>query len=389
MRINGYQGLRELNYIQQCAQVDRDVRELTAVFAKLKLDAGQKAEEIFQHQPAQSTIYTRWIRKLNPEIDERVEAFLIRYANTLAAKKTAVIFSCDHLAAKLRMSPKQLNWISHHQQEFYREFRIPKSRGRFRSISSPTDKLRTVQNWILRHILDGKKPSRYATAFVKGRSIIDNAAKHQKRNVVIRLDIQDFFPSVTYQQVRKVFQHLGYPYRVSCLLANLCTLKGSLPQGAPTSPALANLVCSKLDRRLGKLAWKSGMRYSRYADDIILSSNRKNAPQLIPFIAEIIKDEGFELNKKKTRIMRPGNRQLVTGIVVNQTMNLPRKEKRRIRAALHRAQKQGIQGVTLESNRHRHVDGAGNPERTEAVLRGKLNHWNMVNPKTAPKVRGS
>jgi retron-type reverse transcriptase len=181
--------------------------------------------------------------------------------------------------------------------------------------------------------------------------------------------------------VRKVFQRLGYPYRVAVLLANLCTVDGSLPQGASTSPALSNLVCTRLDRRFSGLAKKMGFHYSRYADDLVFSSNNPRLPSLIPLFREILSEEGFRVNEGKTRIMRKGRRQVVTGLITNQYLNLPREQVRRLRAAIHRLKTGGAASLDLRSRR-------GRKDNPLQVLQGHLGFLRMVDPKRADKLEG-
>jgi len=218
-----------------------------------------------------------------------------------------------------------------------------------------------------------------ATAFVKDVSIRNNAERHTGKQTVIRIDLQNFFPTITYKQVRKVFEGLGYPYSVAQALANLCTLKGRLPQGAPTSPVVSNLVCRRMDRRFGGLAEKMQFSYSRYADDLIFSSNDRNFPRLVPLFREIIQSEGFTMNEKKLAVMKKGGRQMVTGIVVNEKPNVPKEQIRQLRAAAHRYQPEGGKPVELPS-RKKNADPVH-------VLQGRISFVNMVSPERAEQLR--
>jgi retron-type reverse transcriptase len=289
----------------------------------------------------------------------------------LAARGLPVVYSVEHLAAKRRMSEKQLRWMARNSRLFYKEFKIPKANGESRIILAPQGRLLTQQRWILRKMLDRATPHKYACGFVKGRSILDNARPHVGRKVVIRIDLQDFFPSISHRQVRKVFEQLGYPYRVASLLANLCTVDGFLPQGAPTSPAISNMVCGKLDRRFAGLKEKLKFRYSRYADDLVFSSDDDRLPNLIPFFKQVLREEGFAVNQGKIRIMRQGQKQKVTGIVVNQKTSVDREHVRRLRAAVHRLKTQGPEAVDIKTRPGRERDPL-------YVLRGHLSFVRMV-----------
>jgi hypothetical protein len=197
------------------------------------------------------------------------------------------------------------------------------------------------------------------TGFVPGRSIVDNARPHVGQGVVINLDLADFFPSIGLVAVEAAFAALGWNLEAARILARICTSGGALPQGAPTSPALSNLVCRKLDARLWALMTKYEGHYTRYADDLTLSlarlgKNKRLRPhvrgsgpsrrkpggpsrKLLTTVRTIIEDEGFRLQlKKRVRVQRAHQRQTATGLVVNRQVNLPRQTRRLIRAMQHR-----------------------------------------------------
>jgi len=231
-----------------------------------------------------------------------------------------------------------------------------------------------------------------AHGFVRGRSTVTNAAPHVGQQLVLNLDLEDFFPSVTFPRVRGVFRELGYSPAIATLLALLCTEcprrplsyagvkyhtavgPRSLPQGACTSPALANLVARRLDRRLNGLCQKLGYRYTRYADDLTFSTSETNAVRnygrLLAAVRRIVSDEGFQVHPKKGRIQRRARRQEVTGIVVNDKLGLPRLEVRRLRAILHQAKKTGLNAQNREQR-----------PNFRAWLEGKLAYLAMVDRK--------
>ncbi len=243
----------------------------------------------------------------------------------------------------------------------YTRFTLPKRRGGTRVIEAPHDKLKALQRRILHRLLNPLPMHPSATGFVKGRSVVDNARPHVGRGVVINLDLADFFPTITTERVTAVFRALGWDADSATILSRICTNEGHLPQGAPTSPAISNLVCRKLDERLSALAARFEGQYTRYADDITLSlpglgRNKRLRPHkgksqpgwsrpaksptrsLLSWIRRIIEEEGFRIQmKKKVRIQRPHQRQTATGLVVNHTVSLPRATRRRIRAMQHRA----------------------------------------------------
>jgi RNA-directed DNA polymerase len=241
----------------------------------------------------------------------------------------------------------------------YTRFTIPKRRAGTRTIDAPGEKLKDLQRRVLHRLLSPLPMHPAATGFVAGRSIVDNARPHAGRGVVINLDLADFFPTITADRIAASFRGLGWNADAATILSRICTGEGRLPQGAPTSPAISNLICRRLDARLAALAQRNGGRYTRYADDITLSlpglgrnkrlrPKPKNKPPLarppkapsrglLTTARRIIEEEGFKIQmKKKVRVQRPHQRQTATGLVVNQVVNLPRVTRRRIRAMQHR-----------------------------------------------------
>ncbi len=249
----------------------------------------------------------------------------------------------------------------------YARFTIPKRRGGTRTISAPNEKLKALQRRILYRLLNPLPMHPSVTGFVRGRSIVDNARPHVGSGVVINLDLADFFPTITTERVAAMFRGLGWDADSAAILSRICTDEGRLPQGAPTSPAISNLVCRRLDERLSGLVKLFKGHYTRYADDITISlpglghnkrlrrhkgksrpdkskANRRLARpvrspsrSLLTTIRQIIEEEGFQIQmKKKVRVQRPHQRQTATGLVVNQAVHLPRDTRRRIRAMQHR-----------------------------------------------------
>lgn len=225
----------------------------------------------------------------------------------------------------------------------YHTFMIPKRSGGTRTIAAPDAPLKAMQRLILRKLLARLKSHPSATGFEKGYSIVSNALPHVGQDVVIRLDLKDFFNSTLATRIEKYFRSIGWNNEAAALLTNLCTDDGSLPQGAPTSPRLSNLVNFKLDARLSALAQSLGLAYSRYADDITFSgpARRDNktgrANSIIHFVKQILHEEGRYVlhTDRKLRIARRHDRQLVTGLVVNEKVNLKRDVRRRLRAVEH------------------------------------------------------
>ena len=244
-------------------------------------------------------------------------------------------FGVDELARRLGWNAVDLAAV----QPGYRECTVPKRSGGTRRLSVPEDRLKALQRQILRRLLKRLKVHPAATGFEPGQSIVTHARRHVGLAVVVRLDVRDFFPSTSAGRVHAYFRKIGWNRPAAHLLTRLCTHQGGLPQGAPTSPRLSNLVNYRLDCRLTAMARKLEVGYSRYADDITLSfptDNRKQIRYMIRFVQRVVRAEGYRLHGKKLHIRRQHQQQRVTGLVVNQAVNLPRDVRRRLRAIEHR-----------------------------------------------------
>jgi len=249
------------------------------------------------------------------------------------------------LAALMHIDEGRLAILSLRPERFYRRYQIPKRHGGWREIQSPNKELKAVQAWILRKILDKLSTSPYATAYVKGRGLLDNVSPHVSNRYFLSVDIRDFFPSVSSLLVHRLFERMGYSKLAASKLGRLCSYFSGLPQGAVTSPALSNLICVSLDRRLAGLASHRNVVFTRYADDITFSTNNRNAlPRLVPAVYKILRDEGYEPNHKKTRILGPRTRCVITGLVKNSSVpsfGIGRKKKTEMRAIMHNFLAQG------------------------------------------------
>ncbi len=248
------------------------------------------------------------------------------------------IDSLADLSDAIHISKGLLYKCTKYPAKQYRTYTIPKSSGGSRLISQPSKVLKAIQGWILRNMLDKLSVSPACKGFVTGASTRDNAVPHIGATAAASIDIEDFFPSVKATHVFSVFRTIGYSPRVASLLTSLCTHNGGLPQGAPTSPALANLVCIKLDARISGYVGKRGINYTRYADDLTFSSfSYANLIRSLPFIRKIVESEGYSLNERKTRVSGPARRHTVTGLVVtSEDVGIGRESYRELRATLHR-----------------------------------------------------
>lgn len=268
------------------------------------------------------------------------------------------------LAEALGLTVAELRFLTFHRDAatdlHYQRFTIPKRDGSERAIWAPRPRLKGAQRWILREIVEHLPVHGAAHGFLPGRSIVTNARAHQSARTIVQVDLKDFFPTITFKRVKGVFRKAGYREQVATLLALLCTEapreivvhEGKkyfvalgprcLPQGAPTSPAITNTICLRLDRRLSGLARKLGWRYTRYADDMTFSlplahKGKPNLGKLFGGIKRFAADEGFTVHPGKTRVARRGSRQKVCGLILNGegVPRVPRTLKRLLRAALY------------------------------------------------------
>ncbi|MEA3559318.1 MAG: reverse transcriptase family protein, partial [Candidatus Thermoplasmatota archaeon] len=224
----------------------------------------------------------------------------------------------------------------------YRTFRIKKKSGGYREIRAPTPDLKRAQKDLLRQ-LEGTVPvSPFSHGFVKTRNSVTAAMPHIGKELVINMDIKDFFPSITKRRMVKVLKETkemdpGLTNAISLLCFVPYEEQWALPQGAPTSPYLSNIFLRDMDWRIGRYGIEhyTNFDYTRYADDLTISADDRNVRTMIKVIGTYLENQGLTINKKKLRIMRPHRRQEVCGIVVNKKINLPRKYRKIIRAMKH------------------------------------------------------
>ena len=206
--------------------------------------------------------------------------------------------------------------------EMYSRKEIPREGKEPRIISVPAPILKFIQRRILERVLEQIEVHPSAHGFVKGKSIFSAAEAHVGKQIVVSIDIRDFFGTISFNRVAGMFKAYGIAKKQALLLAGLCCYEKKLPQGAPTSPAISNIVCKRLDSRLAGLCAKQGITYTRYADDMIFSGDRKLLKFLRTFL-EITKKEGFAVAEEKTVIKRSGSRQRVLGLNVNTKLSVP------------------------------------------------------------------
>ncbi|NOZ21772.1 MAG: RNA-directed DNA polymerase [Planctomycetes bacterium] len=245
------------------------------------------------------------------------------------------------IAKALGLKPSRVAKLSFSPKKLYTTFTRPKPAGGERTIHAPVRSLKYVQRRILDRILNWVDLPDCVHGFRRYRSLATGAAEHVGKEMVLRMDIEDFFPSIHFGRVLGLFRSLQFSTKHAFILARLTTADGVLPQGAPTSPAIANAVCRRLDRRLMGAAQKQGISYTRYADDMTFSGPAEEVKRLVPFVRKVVGEEGFTVADKKVRLMRRGRRQIVTGVVVNDKLSVPRYYRRWLRATIHHLRTRG------------------------------------------------
>jgi RNA-directed DNA polymerase len=293
-----------------------------------------------------------------------------------------------------------IDWLSKDRNAHYRVSTTPKRSGGLRIVEAPRARLKALQRKIAFEILQSVPCHSAAHGFIRGRSALTFVGPHVGKSVVLRMDLQDFFPTIDASRVFGLFRSVGYPHVVTQLLTDLCTTvcneeqleslgsamvklrslycRKHLPQGAPTSPAIANLIAYSLDTRLSGLAKYAGVEYTRYADDLLFSGPERFSRFVRSFsirVGSIAMDEGFQVQFRKTRIMRAATRQTAAGIVLNQCTNLKRVDYDRLKAILWNCVRFG----PSSQNRNAH------PE-FQAHLRGRVNWIRQLHPVRGEKL---
>jgi hypothetical protein len=400
-------------------------KELTKLLAEKRVldDPEELLKSIHKERMIQSRINQKETkeRKAQAKLDREAKKVEFKakeitylgegYSSLLAQKQSnkdrlqenglPVINEALQLSIAMDVSVGELRFLSYVRKNskitHYHRFQLPKKSGGFRLISAPSPRLKTAQTWILENILNAVTIHEKAHGCVIAKSIKTNAKMHVGKAVVINQDMQNFFPSISYQRVLGAFKSLGYSGQVSTILALICTepevvdvkladetyyaQKGErfLPQGSPCSPAIANIICRKLDKRLNGIATKYNFTYSRYVDDITFSAGKeelKHIQAVLKYSKKVIKEENFKLHPKKLRIMKRGGKQEGTGVVVNDKTNIDRRELRRFRALLYQIEQTGLAGKTWR--------GKAN---LLPSIHGYANFINQINPELGKKVK--
>jgi RNA-directed DNA polymerase len=280
----------------------------------------------------------------------------------------------EELARAMNLTVGKLRFLAFHratsETTHYVHFKLPKKTGGHRLISAPMPRLKAAQHWILENILQKIAVHDAAHGFVKEKNIVSNARPHVGAQIVVNFDLENFFPSIDFRRVKGVFRSLGYSEAVATIFALICTAPDTeeveidgktyfvavgerhLPQGAPTSPFLTNILCKRLDKGLTTLARNYDFAYTRYADDLTFSTrgDGENLSDFINKVRYVVTKQGLTINESKTRILRRGRQQEVTGMVVNDKISIDRKILRAFRACLHQAETKGLEGLRWGSS---------------------------------------
>jgi RNA-directed DNA polymerase len=335
--------------------------------------------------------------KLPSEIQKEISS-RFQTINTVDELVELMTFVYGHLfpniQTKIIVTKQKLQFLAFSKKEKYKAFSIPKKGGGERKILAPIYTLKVYQK-ILNEIFQIVfTPHKSSHGFLYGRSIVSNAILHVNKQYVFNVDLKDFFPSTPFRRVKTVlqlppFNLIGNREPLGFLIANLCCNDNGLPQGAPTSPILTNIVCQRLDRKLLRFAWENKASYSRYADDITFSSNRNefNA-EFETGLTEIIINEGFKINPNKTRLQKFNRRQEVTGLIVNRKTNVKSDFIKQVRFWLYVWEKFGFNSFSERlTSDYSKTNTVSNPKSVVArnpinILRGKINFLSMVRGKS-------
>lgn len=268
--------------------------------------------------------------------------------------------------------------VSNHTERHYNIIRIPKKDGTRRTLMVPDGLLKNIQKNILRHILSTYEVSSCAMAYQKGTSVLKNASVHTGNRLVLKLDIEDFFGTISFPMVLKSAFSLKYfPLPVGTMLTALCCCQEFLPQGAPTSPAISNLVMQPFDEYMKLWCEKRGISYSRYCDDMTFSGDF-NPGQVIRKVSGFLYEMGFSLNEEKTRILSCHGRQAVTGIVVNEKVQVSADYRRKLRQEVHYCLKFGVKSHLKRTERA--IKGPEEELRYLFSLLGKIRYLLYIKP---------
>jgi RNA-directed DNA polymerase len=302
------------------------------------------------------------------------------------------------LLAYLDLSPAELKKIWYYRRRMYKHFSIAKGSSGSRMISAPDERLKYLQRKLADKLSEIYRPRKPVHGFVAERSVKTNALAHLNRRFVVNIDLKDFFPTITQNRVEGMLSSLGINSRVAEIIARICCNDGHLPQGAPSSPVLSNMICFRLDKELMVIAKEARCIYTRYADDITFScyqpptalfegalpSTGRCSPELlVSKLRDVFLRNGFSIHPNKLHYADRHSRRIVTGIKVNELLNVDRRYVRNIRAALHSVEKLGIGDAEKKF-----IAEHSGRSSLAAHLQGKISFLTHIKGHSDPVVRG-
>ncbi|MFG4001367.1 reverse transcriptase domain-containing protein [Flavobacterium aquidurense] len=296
----------------------------------------------------------------------------LSYANPLLENNLPVVYNIDHLSGLVGYNISYIKRAVKFQKYFYREFEIEKRNGKKRTLYEPLPSLKEIQLWILNEILYKLKVSRYAKAYVPKRSIKEHTIYHTDEPFVLTLDIKKFFNSIKFEYVESLFRNIGYSEKMSNLFTKLCFRDNELPQGAPTSPYISNLILKEFDSAVSNYCMGNKIKFTRYADDLAFSGNL-NAEEIEKLVKDELSKIGLELNDDKRKLMEPNQPQLISGIIVNKKAQLPKKVRNSLRNEMYYIKKFGLENH-LEQTKQKKTNYIKH-------LLGRINYLLQINPR--------
>ena len=402
---------KKLSHLKKEYQDTWDYEKIRSVVAQeiMKESLARRAERKAERERQKQLKTQAW----NKRKAENILFIGKGYSNLLAKKETnvqkleenqmPVIETDRELANLLQIEYSTLRSLVYHRDvitfDNYYRFDIPKKSGGTRHIAAPKTQLKAAQRQVLEQILQKAEVSDLSHGFIKARSILTSAKTHRTSpDLLINIDLENFFPTITFERVRGLYQSFGYSGYIASLLAMLCTycermpleIKGEtkyikiservLPQGSPASPMITNIICRNMDKRIDGLCKKLGLTYTRYADDMSFSymGDTENLAigSFLNSINKIIESEGFHMKKEKTHILRKNNRQYITGIVINnEEIGVPKKWVKILKASIHNAEKLKDSGGSVSNKTIYEISGkiawlkSVNAKRYEKIIR--------------------
>ncbi|MBD8662697.1 RNA-directed DNA polymerase [Rhizobium sp. CFBP 8752] len=280
------------------------------------------------------------------------ESVVSEYIERISSNRAKPIFDTQHLSHLVGYSEQFLFSVSASPVHFYREYKIAKKSGGLRTLNEPLPTLKAVQKVIVHDIFRDVEPHKAAKAFRKNHTLRGNAVIHRRRPFMLKVDIKDFFSNIDQHAIYTLFYETGYTEQVARLLTGLCTLNGCLPQGAPTSPMLSNLAMRSFDNAVFEHCVQNEIFYTRYADDMTFSAVDERVRNIIPFIRSELKKCRLQINEKKTSFSGTGARKYLTGVVVNERLNILKEDRKNLRQEMYYIRKFGINGHLRKTENH-------------------------------------